>query len=159
MQGNIAARAGRWSAAHWKTATIGWLVLVAAAVAAGMFAGTKGLTDAESSNGETARAQRILAGAGFDNSATEGVLVRSTGAARPGAVAADVETMLRGRRDVKNVKAPVRSHDGRSLLVSFELRGNGDTADTRVQPVPAVGQFDNTRAQPIFERNCSVRWS
>jgi len=135
MQGNIAARAARWSAAHWKTATVGWLVLVVVAVALGSFAGTKKLTDAEGSNGETARAQRLLAAAGFDNSAGEAVLVRSKGSARPDAVVADVGAMLRARPDVKNVKAPVRSHDGRSLLVSFELRGDGDTADSRVQPV------------------------
>jgi DNA-binding NarL/FixJ family response regulator len=38
MQGNIAARAGRWSAAHWKTATFGWLGLVVLAVALGSVA-------------------------------------------------------------------------------------------------------------------------
>jgi uncharacterized membrane protein YdfJ with MMPL/SSD domain len=135
MQSNIAARAGRWSAAHWKTATVGWLVLVVAAVALGSLAGTKKLTDAEGSNGETARAQRMLADAGFDNSAGEAVLVRSKGAVEPDAVAASVSAMLHARADVKNVKLPVRSHDGRSLLVSFELRGDGDTADARVQPV------------------------
>src|SRR5215475_2892529 len=136
MQGNISARAGRWSAAHWKTATFGWLALVVAAVALGSVVGTKQLTDAEGANGETARAQQILARAGWDNSAGEAVLVRSKrGAARPDAVAAEVRTMLRARGDVKNVKAPVRSADGRSLLVAFELRGDGDTADSRVQPV------------------------
>ncbi|MFL5960314.1 MAG: MMPL family transporter [Gaiellaceae bacterium] len=149
MQDNIAARAGRWSAAHWKTATVGWLVLVAMAVALGSFAGSKGLTDAEGSNGETARAQRILDAAGFDNSAGEAVLVQSRGAARPNAVAADVSTMLRARPDVKEVKTPVRSHDGRSLLVAFELRGDGDTAETRVQPVlDAVARVQ--QAHPRF---------
>jgi uncharacterized membrane protein YdfJ with MMPL/SSD domain len=149
MQDNIAARAGRWSAAHWKTATVGWLVLVAMAVALGSFAGSKGLTDAEGSNGETARAQRILDAAGFDNSAGEAVLVQSRGAARPSAVAADVSAMLRARPDVKEVKTPVRSHDGRSLLVAFELRGDGDTAETRVQPVlDAVARVQ--QAHPRF---------
>ena len=28
---NLAARMGRWSAAHWKTATFGWLAFVIAA--------------------------------------------------------------------------------------------------------------------------------
>jgi uncharacterized membrane protein YdfJ with MMPL/SSD domain len=135
MHDNIAARAGRWSAAHWKTATFGWLAFVVAAVAIGSIVGTRQLTDAESSNGQTARAQRILAGAGFDDSAGEAVLVQAHRGAAPVAVAKDVETMLRSRSDVKNVKAPVRSHDGRSLLVAFEITGNGDTADERVQPV------------------------
>ena len=29
---NFAARAGRWSAAHWKTAFLGWFVLCVATV-------------------------------------------------------------------------------------------------------------------------------
>jgi RND superfamily putative drug exporter len=135
MEGNIAARAGRWSAAHWKTATVGWLVLVVAAVAIGSLVGTRGLSDAESSTGDTARAQRILDAAGWDESAGESVLVRSKGRAAPNAVAGEVSAMLRARKDVKKVQAPVRSRDGRSLLVSFEIRGSGDTADQRVQPV------------------------
>ena len=32
MRLNLAAEAGRWSAAHWKTATFGWLGFVVVAV-------------------------------------------------------------------------------------------------------------------------------
>ena len=32
---NLAARMGSWSAAHWKTATFGWLALVVLAFAVG----------------------------------------------------------------------------------------------------------------------------
>ena len=32
---NIAARMGRWSASHWKTAVLAWLVFVVAAFATG----------------------------------------------------------------------------------------------------------------------------
>ena len=39
---NLAARMGRWSADHWKTATFGWLALVVVAFALGM-AGTKSI--------------------------------------------------------------------------------------------------------------------
>ena len=77
MRGNLAARAGAWSAAHWKTATFGWLVLVVAAVVLGSAAGTRTLTDVEDSQGETARAERILADAGFRQVAGESVLVQS----------------------------------------------------------------------------------
>src|SRR5215470_1164993 len=103
MHANLAARAGRWSAAHWKTATFGWLALVVAAVAVGSLAGARQLTDAEGAQGETARAQRILAAAGFDNSAGEAVLIQAHGRSKPDAVAADVGAMLRSRADVKNV--------------------------------------------------------
>jgi putative drug exporter of the RND superfamily len=84
MHRNFAGRAGRWSAAHGKTATFGWVALVLAAVALGMAAGTQKLTDTENSQGETARAERILADAGFDKSAEEAVLVqRGTARLRP----------------------------------------------------------------------------
>jgi uncharacterized membrane protein YdfJ with MMPL/SSD domain len=135
MHMNIAARAGRWSAAHWKAATLAWVAFVVAAVTLGSIAGTRKLTDVEGAQGETAKAQRILAGAGFDNSAGEAVLVESKGTVGPDAVAGDVVAMLRSRSDVKKIEAPVRSKDGRSRLISFELRGDGNTADTRVQPV------------------------
>ena len=38
---NLAARMGRWSAAHWKTATFGWLAFVLVAFALGGMSGTK----------------------------------------------------------------------------------------------------------------------
>ncbi len=38
MRLNIAERAGRWSAAHWKTAAVGWLAFVAIAVVLGAVA-------------------------------------------------------------------------------------------------------------------------
>ena len=38
---NLAARMGRWSAAHWKTATFGWLALVVVAFAVGGQIGTQ----------------------------------------------------------------------------------------------------------------------
>ena len=74
---NLAARAGRWSAAHWKTATFGWLAFVAAAVVLGAMHGTIPQTDAEQTNGQAARAQQMLAAAHVKNVASENVLVRS----------------------------------------------------------------------------------
>ena len=38
---NLAARMGRWSADHWKTATFGWLAFVVVAFALGGMVGTK----------------------------------------------------------------------------------------------------------------------
>ena len=40
---NLAARMGRWSASHWKTAVFGWLAFVLASLAVGMQVGTKQL--------------------------------------------------------------------------------------------------------------------
>jgi len=133
---NLAARAGAWSAAHWKTATFGWLVLVAAAVVLGTMAGTKQLTDAEQSTGETARAERILADAGFHDRAGEQVLVQAKHAGtNPRPAAAAVTAALRSRPEVTNIRPTAISKDGRSALVAFDLKGSSDTADERVQPV------------------------
>ena len=44
---NIAARAGRWSARHWKTAIVGWLAFVVLAFMIGGNVGTKQLTQEE----------------------------------------------------------------------------------------------------------------
>ena len=46
---NIAARMGRWSASHWKTAVFGWLAFVVAAIAVGMTVTTKQI-DVEDAN-------------------------------------------------------------------------------------------------------------
>ena len=75
---NFAARAAHWSSGHWKTATAAWLVFVVVAVGLGTTFGTQLLSVAEQSTGETARAEQMLANAGFDTPAAESVLVRSS---------------------------------------------------------------------------------
>ena len=74
---NLAARAGRWSASHWKTAFAAWLVFAALFYVLGHFTGTRKLSDAETGSGEAARAQAILRQADFTQRAGENVLVRS----------------------------------------------------------------------------------
>src|ERR671935_247646 len=57
---HLAARAGRWSAQHRKTAIIGWLVFVIAAFAIGGAIGTKQLGNAQTSRaGESGRAAGV----------------------------------------------------------------------------------------------------
>src|SRR3954447_10300045 len=45
---HLAARMGRWSASHWKTATFGWLAFVAAAFVIGNLVGTNTIDVAKS---------------------------------------------------------------------------------------------------------------
>jgi putative drug exporter of the RND superfamily len=139
---NLAARAGRWSAAHWKTATVLWLVFVIVAVAIGRTVGTHKLSDAEQGTGETAKAQAILAKADFNTPAQESVLVQSStstaGSPVFRATVRDVATALRALPQVTNVRAQgagLVSRDGHAQLVQFEIRGKMDKADKRVQPV------------------------
>jgi uncharacterized membrane protein YdfJ with MMPL/SSD domain len=157
MKPNLAARAGRWSAAHWKTATFGWIALVAVAATLGMLAGTNTLTDDQQGTGETATAQQILADAGFNRPASESVLIQSKAldASDPRfhAAVASVTDKLAARAEVTNIRSPYQagaagavSQDGHSALVEFDMVGKADKAKDRVQPVldaVAAGQHDN----------------
>jgi uncharacterized membrane protein YdfJ with MMPL/SSD domain len=143
---NLASRAARWSATHWKTATFGWLALVVVAVMAGSSVGTVKLTDSEQATGEGARAQAIYNAAGFRDRASENVLVQSKSRttadpafrAQVGRVVARVGAMPQ----VENLRSPLAtgnrgqiSKDGHSALVQFDMKGASDTAGDRVQPV------------------------
>ena len=61
---NLAARMGRWSAGHWKTAVFGWLALVVASVYIGGAVGTKYLEDTDLAVGEAGKAAQLVE-AGF----------------------------------------------------------------------------------------------
>src|SRR5262245_62919835 len=77
MRRNLAARAGRWSASHWKTATFGWLAFVVAAVVIGGAVGTKQLNPNTTAPGESGRMAKIL-DREFNTRASETVLIQSS---------------------------------------------------------------------------------
>ncbi len=157
---NIAARAGRWSAAHWKTATFGWLALVVVALAVGSAVGTDKLANREQSTGQAARAQAMLEKAGFGEHAGEEVLVqsRSLHTSDPayrrelGAVVARLGALAQ----ITKLRSPLSpgnsgqlSRDGHSALIEFEMRGPAERASERVQPVlSAVSSLQ--RSAPAF---------
>ena len=74
---NLAARMGRWSASHWKTATFGWLALVVVAFALGSMVGTKQVAQNDPGPGESGRMQKIL-DQSFKQPAGESVLIQSS---------------------------------------------------------------------------------
>ena len=76
---NLAARMGRWSASHRKTAIFGWLAFVIAAVVLGMGAGVKQIDQSNSNAGQAHKADQILKQAGFKQSGplTEIVVIQS----------------------------------------------------------------------------------
>ena len=57
---NLAARMGRWSAGHWKTAVFGWLAFVALGLAIGMQVGTKQIDMQDANVGQSHKADQIL---------------------------------------------------------------------------------------------------
>jgi uncharacterized membrane protein YdfJ with MMPL/SSD domain len=146
MNFNIAARAGRWSAAHWKTAFSTWLAFCVVAIALGSVAGTKMLKEADTAAGGAKTAEQILKRAGFPDRAGESVLVQSRtqsiGDAGFRATVADVARTVARLSQVQRVRSPLEranenqvSKDRRSALVQFEIRGDVDKADKNVQPV------------------------
>ena len=75
---NIAARMGRWSASHWKTAVFGWLAFVIVALVAGEHGRHQADRPADANVGQAHRADQILKQAGFQaDPQTEIVLVQS----------------------------------------------------------------------------------
>jgi uncharacterized membrane protein YdfJ with MMPL/SSD domain len=143
---NIAARAGRWSAAHWKTAVSTWLAFCFVAIALGSVAGTKMLKQADTAAGGTKTAEQLLDRAGFPSQAAESVLVQSDAQTLgdPGfrATVADVARTVSALPQVERVRSPLAaansgqvSDDRRSALVQFEIKGDEDKADKKVQPI------------------------
>ena len=57
---NLAARMGRWSASHWKTATFGWLAFVIASFAMGIAVPMKMIDKNDAAIGEAGKANKIL---------------------------------------------------------------------------------------------------
>ena len=74
---NFAARAGRWSATHRKTAVIGWILFVVLATLVGGKGGQKNLQPSASGNGESKRGAMIVDDAGFPKTIGERVLIQA----------------------------------------------------------------------------------
>jgi uncharacterized membrane protein YdfJ with MMPL/SSD domain len=141
---NLAARMGRWSAAHWKTATFGWLAFVLIAFGLGGMVGTRNI-DYAAGPGESGRMDRILE-AGFKQPAAEHVLIQSrlnhVDTAAFDSAIADVVERVSKIADVQDVRSPLApgnaaqiSKDGRSALVEFRIRGAKDKAVDKIDPV------------------------
>jgi uncharacterized membrane protein YdfJ with MMPL/SSD domain len=172
---NLAARMGRWSAGHRKTAIFGWLAFVIAALVIGGAVGTKKLNQDELGTGESGRAEQIIDDGAFRDAADESVIVQSesvrAGSAEFRAVIRDVVGAVSGVDAVSNVEAPLDgangnlvSADGRSALVQFEVDDTDEKAVDRVEPVLdavagvqaehpdfAVEQFGGASATKAFD--------
>ncbi len=142
---NIAARMGRWSAHHWKTATFGWLALVVVAFGLGGIAGTKSIDADAPGPGESGRMDRIL-DAGFRQPAGESVLIQSdtlkSDAPAFSSAVADVVAGISALGAVEHVHSPLDpanagqlAPDGHAALVEIDIRGDPDTAVDRIHPV------------------------
>jgi uncharacterized membrane protein YdfJ with MMPL/SSD domain len=142
QRANFAARAGRWSARHRKAAILGWIVFVFAAFMAGNMAGTQQISDRDSGDGESGRAERVLYDA-FPQRAEETVFVKSArfSATDPEfrQTVQDVVSRMERLKVVGDVQSPYApgnagqiSSDGRSALVTLDVRGDEEDATDKV---------------------------
>jgi RND superfamily putative drug exporter len=148
---NIAARMGRWSASHWKTAVFGWLAFVVLALAIGQVVGTKTIDQQDTNVGQAHRGDQILKDAGFHQSGalTEIVVIqgKSLTIASPAFRAAvnDVVDAVKPFESVKDIRSPLApensaqvSADGKTALVEFEMKGKLDAAEKKIDPITAA---------------------
>jgi len=142
---NLAAGMGRWSAAHWKTATFGWLALVVVAFGLGGMVGTKNINPNTSGPGESGRMDKIL-DAGFKQPAGESVLIQSSslvaGDRAFNVAVADVVAGISKLKAVQNVRSPLEptnagqiARNRHAALVEFEIRGDSDKAVDKIDPI------------------------
>jgi uncharacterized membrane protein YdfJ with MMPL/SSD domain len=149
---NVAARAGRWSAQHRKTAILGWILFVVLATVLGGKVGTNQLKDSASGNGESKRGDMIADAADFPEQTGEQVLVQGKGSIKAGdpevtAAVTDVVSRLQTVKGVTDIESPLNakdrantvSKDGRSVVVNYTLPGEvEDTEKLVATPLAAV---------------------
>src|SRR3954447_25739380 len=149
---NPAARIGRWSAHHRRTAILGWILFVVLATVLGGKVGHNYLDKSVSGAGESKRADMIVKDAGFPGRAGERVLVQGRGPVRAGdpritAAVRDVVRRLQRIDGITRIESPLDpaapadtvSRDGRSVAVDFEMPGSDEHVKQLVaRPLAAV---------------------
>ena len=167
---NLAARAGRWSATHRKTAVIGWILFVVLATVVGGKVGQQNLESSKMGNGESKRHDIIVDNANFPDEIGERVLIQGKGditADSPEVTAAvkDVINRLGQIEGVSDIESPLNaedrastvSKDGRSVLVNFTLPGKAETKEEQealesVADAPARGRRRRPEGAPRAAR-------
>ncbi|HZR94210.1 MAG TPA: MMPL family transporter [Gaiellaceae bacterium] len=158
---NLAARMGRWSARHWKTAVFGWLAFVVAALAIGQMVGTKQIAQNDTNVGQSRKADHMLRDAGFQpDPQTEIVLLQSTTRTVDDpafrAVVNDVVGAVQGSTAIDDLRSPYAkgnegqiSADRHSAMVQWRMKGDSDAATKRI---PALTKATDAvaKAHPDF---------
>ncbi len=147
---NIAARMGRWSASHRKTAIFGWLAFVVAAFAISFFVPMKMIDDTDFNVGEARTGDHIIRDGGFKlDEQGEFVLVQSktktTDDPAFRAVVNQAVAALDSYPQVTKLRSPLAagnegqvSKDGHSALIFFSPEGTYDEAITYIDTITAA---------------------
>lgn len=138
---SLTVRMARSSARHPWRAIVGWLVFVALCLGVGGAVGTNSARTADYRVGEAGRAEAMAAEGRLERRSTEQVLISARSGAldeRASAAAVrDLTARMERLRDVADVAAPVRSADGRTLLVEVALKGEERDAKDKVDALTA----------------------
>ena len=131
---NLAARAGRWSAQHRKTAILGWILFVVLATVVGGKVGLNDIDESASGNGESKRGDMIVDAAGFPDQAGEQVLVQGKGSIKAGdpqvtAAVKDVVSRLGADRGHHRHREPARSRHARQHRLQGRPLGRRELQD------------------------------
>ena len=171
----FAARMGRWSAQHRKTAILGWIAFVAVAFVIGNMVGTQ-KPDHQDYIGQSGQAAKLF-DEHFPKKAEEDVLIQAPkgGHATDASVRRAVDQTIAGvsgKPGVTDVQSPYKkgnegqiSKDGRSVLVEFEIKGDEDASQKLVgattdaiekvkaaNPSVFVGQFGGASAEKAISK-------
>ena len=160
---SLAARMGRWSANHWKTAVFGWLAFVVGSVFLGIQLGTTFIDERDANVGESRTADQMIDRALFNADENgksieelgEMVLLQSktltvTDPAFRAAIDDAIKT-VRSFPEVQNVESPLESshsglvsEDGHSAMVQFTPKGTYEEAILYIDSiVAAVDQVES----------------
>src|SRR5436309_14193498 len=143
---NLAARMGRWSASHKKTAIFGWFAFIAVAFMIGNAVGTKQLDPNKAGTGESGHVDSVLRDE-FKQAQGDQILIQSTTRTIDDpafrAAISDVVRTIGGMKQVKKVESPFAvgnteriSSDRHTALVTLELRTTASKQATKLdQPV------------------------
>ncbi len=147
---NIAARMGRWSARHRKTAIFGWLAFVIGSFAIGIAMPMKTIDENDFNVGEAREADHIIRDAGFElDEQMEYVLVQSTTTTASSplfrAVVTDTIATLESFNQVGKLRSPLAasnagqiSKDGHAALIQFSPKGTYEEAVLEIDAVTAA---------------------
>ena len=158
---NIAARMGRWSARHRKTAIFGWLAFVVTAFVIGSAVGMQTIDANDSNVGEAHRGDHIIRDGGFSlDEQSEYVLVQSERktAADPAfqAVVNQAVAALERFPQATKLRSPLApgnegqiSADGHSVLIQYTPKGSYDEAVAYIDSITAA-TAEVQKANPHF---------
>ncbi len=146
---NLTAKAARWSARHRWAAVLGWLCFVVVAFVIGQASGLVLMKDEDFAIGDSHAVEQVLAREFPTERARELVLIQSRdgrlGAAELAAAVDELVLRLSRVPTLASIVSPLGagntgqlSADGRSALVTFQIKGDPNTAGYRVGPTLAA---------------------